>query len=45
MRQAMLVKWHFLLGTQRLLDPVSNTTLNDCGGVPMVIGPKYWASM
>jgi hypothetical protein len=26
-------------GTQRLLEPVSNTTLNGCGGVPMVMGP------
>ena len=24
--QAMLVKWHFLLGTHKLLDPVSKTT-------------------
>ena len=38
-RQAMLVRWHFLLGTHRLLDPVSKTTLNDWGGVPMVMGP------
>ena len=44
-RQAMLVKWHFLLGTHRLLEPVSKTTLKDCGGVPMEIGPKYCASM
>lgn len=42
--QAMLVKWHFLLGTHRLLEPVSKTTLKLCGGVPMVMGPKYWAS-
>ena len=32
-------------GTQRLLEPVSNTTLKDWGGVPMEMGPKYWASM
>ena len=25
--------------------PVSNTTWNDCGGVPRVMAPKYCASM
>ena len=44
-RHAMLVKWQFLLGTHKLLEPVSKTTLKDWGGVPMEMGPKYWASM
>lgn len=29
-------------GTQRLAEPVSNTTLNICAGVPILISPKYW---
>ena len=36
---------HFALGTHRLLEPVSNTTWNDCGGVPSSMAPKYCASM
>ena len=38
----MLQCW---LGTQRLLLPVSNITLNIWGGVPMPTSPKYWAFM
>ena len=30
---------HILEGTHRFDEPVSNTTLNDCAGVPMVMGP------
>jgi len=33
------VRLHFLDGIQRFAEPVSNTTLNSCGGVPMVITP------
>lgn len=39
LQQAMLVKWHFLDGTQRFEEPVSKITLNDWGGVPMLITP------
>jgi hypothetical protein len=39
------VNAHFALGTHRLLEPVSNTTWNDCGGVPSSMAPKYCASM
>lgn len=39
LQQAMFVKWHCLDGTHKLEEPVSKTTLNDCGGVPMLIGP------
>ena len=38
-QHAMSESLHFLDGTHRLDDPVSNITLNCCGGVPMVIGP------
>jgi len=31
---------HCCDGTQRLELPVSSTTLNDCGGVPMLISEK-----
>ena len=31
----MLVMLHFFEGTQRLLEPVSKMTLNDCPGVPV----------
>jgi len=34
-----------LLGTQRLLEPVSRITLNDWGGLPREISVKYWAFM
>lgn len=37
--QATLV--HFADGTHRFAEPVSNITLNGCGGVPMVMFAKY----
>ena len=37
--QAISRREQCLEGTQRLEDPVSNTTSNFCGGVPMVMGP------
>lgn len=37
--QAMLKSAHSLLGTHRLEEPVSNKTLNFCGGVPIVMDP------
>lgn len=37
----MLVKWHFLDGTQRFDEPVSKTTLKLWAGSPMLITPKY----
>ena len=39
LRQAISVILHFLEGTHRLEDPVSNTTLNSCGGVPIPMVP------
>jgi hypothetical protein len=30
---------HLLDGTHKLLEPVSNTTLKGCGGVPIWMGP------
>ena len=38
-RHARLVIAHFLDGTHKLDEPVSNTTLNFWGGVPIEIGP------
>lgn len=43
-RHAILVSEHFFEGTHKFEDPVSNTTLKLCGGVPMLIAPKYCAS-
>ena len=38
-KQAMLKPLHLEEGTQRLLEPVSKTTVNSCGGVPSPISP------
>jgi len=35
----MLKMQHFLEGIQRLEEPVSKSTLNFCGGVPIEISP------
>lgn len=37
--QAMFDQAHFLDGTHKLEDPVSNTTLKSWGGVPIEMGP------
>jgi len=39
LQQAMLKMLHFPEGTQRLEKPVSKSTLNFCGGVPIEISP------
>ena len=39
LQQAMFTTEHFFDGTHKFDEPVSNTTLNDCGGEPNVIGP------
>jgi hypothetical protein len=39
LQHAMLVSLHFLDGIHKFDEPVSKTTLKDCGGVPMVITP------
>ena len=36
---AMFDSGHVFDGTHRFEEPVSKTTLNDCAGVPMEIGP------
>lgn len=40
-QQARSKKEQWMEGTHRLEEPVSNRTLNSCGGVPMLIAPKY----
>lgn len=39
LRHAISVMAHLLEGTHKLLDPVSNITVNFCSGVPIEIGP------
>lgn len=43
LQQAISRKEQWMEGTQRFEEPVSKSTLNACGGVPMLISPKYWA--
>lgn len=38
-RQGKSVHGHCFEGTHKLDDPVSNMTLNFCGGVPKLISP------
>lgn len=40
-QQARSKKEQWTEGTHRLEDPVSNRTVKFCGGVPMLITPKY----
>lgn len=39
LQQAISVFAHLLDGTHKLDDPVSNITVNGCGGLPIPIGP------
>lgn len=39
LQQAIFVKLHFLEGIHKLDDPVSKMTLNNWGGLPILIGP------
>lgn len=39
LRHAISSKSHLVDGTHKSADPVSKTTLNFCGGVPIVISP------
>lgn len=38
-QQARSKKVQWMEGTHRLEEPVSNRTVNSCGGVPMLITP------
>ncbi len=39
----MFVYLHCFDGIHKFDEPVSNTTLKLCGGVPIEMAPKYWA--